>query len=99
MILKIVEFKDASEIEKKVDEFNSGVYCFDNELFFKALGCIRSDNVQKEYYLTDTIEHLVQKKYPVQAIQTHDENEILGINSPEDLKRAEQLLADQRQAK
>lgn len=98
LILKIVEFKDASEIEKKVDEFNSGVYCFDNELFFKALGCVGSDNVQKEYYLTDTIEYLVQKKYLVQAVQTHDENEILGINSPEDLKRAEQLLADQRQS-
>ncbi|MZH02039.1 MAG: NTP transferase domain-containing protein [Nitrospinae bacterium] len=95
LILKIVEFKDASEVEKKVDEFNSGVYCFDNELFFKALGHVNSDNVQKEYYLTDTIEYLVKKKYPVQAIQTKDENEILGINSPEDLKRAEQLLADE----
>jgi len=98
LILKIVEFKDASDVEKKVDEFNSGVYCFDNELFFKALEHIDSNNAQKEYYLTDTIEYLVRKRYPVQATQTHDANEILGINSPDDLNRAEQLLVDHRQS-
>ena len=93
-ILKIVELKDASESEKKVDEFNSGVYCFDNGLFFKALAHDGSDNVQKEYYLTDTIEYLVRNGYPVQAIQTKDANEILGINSPDDLNQAERLLVD-----
>jgi UDP-N-acetylglucosamine diphosphorylase/glucosamine-1-phosphate N-acetyltransferase len=98
LILKIVEFKDASDVEKKVDEFNSGVYCFDNELFFKALEHIDSNNAQKEYYLTDTIEYLVLKSYPVQATQTQDANEILGINSPDDLNRAERLLVDHRQS-
>ena len=93
-ILKIVELKDASESEKKVDEFNSGVYCFDNCLFFKALAHVGPDNVQKEYYLTDTIEYLVRNGYPVQAIQTKDANEILGINSPDDLNQAERLLVD-----
>ena len=93
-ILKIVELKDASESEKKVDEFNSGVYCFDNGLFFKALAHVGPDNVQKEYYLTDTIEYLVRNGYPVQAIQTKDANEILGINSPDDLNQAERLLVD-----
>ena len=93
-ILKIVELKDASESEKKVDEFNSGVYCFDKGLFFKALAHVGPDNVQKEYYLTDTIEYLVRNGYPVQAIQTKDANEILGINSPDDLNQAERLLVD-----
>jgi UDP-N-acetylglucosamine diphosphorylase/glucosamine-1-phosphate N-acetyltransferase len=96
LILKIVEFKDASDVEKKVDEFNSGVYCFDNELFFKALECIDSNNAQKEYYLTDIIEYLVQKRYCVQVTQTQNADEILGINSPDDLNRAERLLVDHR---
>ena len=98
LILKIVEFKDASDVEKKVDEFNSGVYCFDNELFFKALEHIDSNNAQKEYYLTDTIEYLVRKGYLVQAIQTQNSNEILGINSPDDLNRVERLLVNHRQS-
>ncbi|SVD85072.1 uncharacterized protein METZ01_LOCUS437926, partial [marine metagenome] len=91
-ILKIVELKDASEAEKKVDEFNSGVYCFDNRLFFKVLEHIDANNAQKEYYLTDTIKCLVRNEYSVQTIQTQDVDEILGINSPDDLSRAERLL-------
>ena len=93
-ILKIVELKDASEAEKKVDEFNSGVYCFDNRLFFKVLEHIDANNAQKEYYLTDTIKCLVRNEYSVQTIQTQDVDEILGINSPEDLSRAERLLGE-----
>ena len=91
-ILKIVELKDASDAEKKVDEFNSGVYCFDNRLFFKALEHIGANNAQKEYYLTDTIACFVKNEYIVQAIQTPDADEILGINSPDDLSRAERLM-------
>jgi UDP-N-acetylglucosamine diphosphorylase/glucosamine-1-phosphate N-acetyltransferase len=98
LILKIVEFKDASDVEKKVDEFNSGVYCFDSGLFFKALEHVDSNNAQNEYYLTDTIEYLVRKRYPVQATQTQNANEILGINSPDDLNRAERLLVDHHQS-
>ena len=98
LILKIVEFKDASDVEKKVDEFNSGVYCFDSGLFFKALEHVDSNNAQNEYYLTETREYLVRKRYPVQATQTQNANEILGINSPDDLNRAEQLLVDHHQS-
>ena len=91
-ILKIVEHWDASPKEKIVDESNSGVYCFDKELFFKALCCLSDDNVQKEYYLTDTLEYAMKNGYPVASVQTEDTDEIFGINSPEDLKRAENLL-------
>ena len=91
-ILKIVEFGDASEKEKNVDEFNSGVYCFDKNLFFKALSSVGDNNLQKEYYLTDTIEYSVKSGYPVSSVQTEDTEEIIGINSPDDLKRVERLL-------
>lgn len=91
-ILKIVEHRDASAQEKIVDEFNSGVYCFDKELFFKALCCINDDNIQKEYYLTDTLEYAMKNGYPVASMQIEDTDEIFGINFPEDLKRAEKLL-------
>ena len=91
-VLRIVEHRDASAQEKIVDEFNSGVYCFDKNLFFKALCCLSDDNVQKEYYLTDTLEYAMKNGYPVASVQTEDTDEIFGINSPEDLKRAENLL-------
>jgi bifunctional N-acetylglucosamine-1-phosphate-uridyltransferase/glucosamine-1-phosphate-acetyltransferase GlmU-like protein len=88
----IVESKDATEQEKKIDEYNSGIYCFDKILFYKALGAIDNSNAQNEYYLTDTIKYFVQHKCSVQSVQTDDSDEIIGINSPEDLKKAEQLL-------
>jgi len=91
-ITRIVENKDATDEEKKVKEYNSGVYCFDKELFYKALIALDNSNSQGEYYLTDTIKYFVQNKCSVQSVQTEDSDEILGINSPEDLKKAEQLL-------
>lgn len=91
-ILKIVEFQDVADEEKNIDEFNSGIYCFDKDLFFKALPSIGNDNVQKEYYLTDTLEYSVKSGYPVASVKIEDADEIIGINSPGDLKRVEQLL-------
>jgi UDP-N-acetylglucosamine diphosphorylase/glucosamine-1-phosphate N-acetyltransferase len=93
-IVRIVENKDASAAEKKVDEYNSGVYCFDKGLFYKALLAIDNSNSQSEYYLTDTIQYFVNNKSSVQSVQTTDSDEIFGINSPEDLKKAEQLLRE-----
>lgn len=92
-VQRIVENKDATEVEKTVDEYNSGVYCFQKGLFFKALSALDNDNAQKEFYLTDTIKYFVQNGYNVQSVQTDDSDEIFGINSQADLQKAEQLLA------
>ena len=91
-VSKIVECKDASEDEKKVDEFNSGVYCFDKHLFSKALDWISNDNIQKEYYLTDTIEYIVNNGFLVESLQIRDNTQLLGINTQEDLSLAEKIL-------
>src|SRR5699024_11043945 len=55
---KIVEHKDASNIERNINEINTGTYCFDNEALFAALEEVGNDNVQGEYYVTDVIEIL-----------------------------------------
>ena len=91
-VSKIVEYKDASEDEKKVDEFNSGVYCFDKYLFLKALDSIGNNNVQKEYYLTDTIQYIVSSGFIVETVQITDTIQLLGINTQEDLSLAEKIL-------
>lgn len=91
-ITGIVENKDATEQEKKIDEYNSGVYCFGKGLFYKALNALECGNAQNEYYLTDTIKFFSENKCSVQSLQTDDSDEIFGINSPEDLKKAEYLL-------
>lgn len=92
-VVRIVEHRDATPEEKTVDEYNSGVYCFQKEFLFKALCEITPENAQGEYYLTDTVQRLIQSGCSVEAVATPDDTEIFGINSLEDLKRAEALLA------
>ena len=91
-VLKIVENKDASAEEKNIKEYNSGVYCFNKELLFKALSGIDRNNSQGEFYLTDTVQYIVENKLPLESVQTADADEIFGINSQEDLQHAEALL-------
>ncbi|MGV7221826.1 MAG: NTP transferase domain-containing protein [Nitrospinales bacterium] len=91
-IKQIVENRDASEEEKLIDEFNSGVYCFNKKFLFNALAKIDNCNAQQEYYLTDTVKWIKEKGLKIGSIQTEDGLEILGINSVEDLEIAENFL-------
>ena len=91
-VSKIVECKDATEDEKRVDEFNSGVYCFDKQLVSKGLSNIGNDNIQKEYYLTDTIAYLVSIGFIIETKQITDSAQLLGINTQEDLYLAEKIM-------
>src|SRR2546422_568998 len=54
-VKRIVEDRDATDAEKKIAEINTSVYCFDGRRLWQALGKIRPDNDQGEYYLTDVI--------------------------------------------
>ncbi|MEI6756419.1 MAG: UDP-N-acetylglucosamine pyrophosphorylase [Chlorobium sp.] len=94
-VLKIVEQKDASEEERAVREINSGVYAFNASLLFKALRQIGTNNAQKEYYLTDVFGICFQNGQKVCAFRTDNPDEIIGINTPEQLIEAERLLLEQ----
>ena len=86
---KITEQKDASEEEKLVKEINSGVYVLSAAKLFSSLKQVSNSNAQGEYYLTDIISILRDKGATVRAFAGATFDELQGINSPEDLKRAE----------
>lgn len=91
--VKIVEQKDATLEEQRVDEINSGMYIFDSAVLSKALSMLTNENAQGEYYLTDTIEIVKSEGLgEVATLVVEDVNEIKGVNSPEQLKEAEELL-------
>jgi len=46
----IREAKDCTTDELKVQEINTGIYCFQKTVLFEALGKITTNNVQQEYY-------------------------------------------------
>lgn len=93
-LARIVEQKDATESEKRVDEYNAGVYCLGKDLLFNALKSIENNNMQKEYYLTDIVRYMVGNRMQIHAMQTTDADEIFGINTEDDLKKAESLFKD-----
>lgn len=90
--LKNVEHKDASDAEKLVKEINSGIYCFQSTALKEALSHLKNDNVQKEYYLPDTLAYLRENGYRVNAMQTADASEFTGVNSRVQLAEAAALL-------
>jgi UDP-N-acetylglucosamine pyrophosphorylase len=81
-----------SDSELAVREINSGVYVFDTRILFEALGQINTNNAQQEYYLTDVFGICFQSGKKVCAFKTDNPDEILGINTPEQLAEAERLL-------
>lgn len=91
-ILKIVEQKDASEEEKKINEINSGIYCFDGKLLKYALGKIDNNNAQNEYYVTDVIGILKEEGHKVGAYIIEDSTEIHGVNSRVQLAFSEEVM-------
>ncbi len=87
----IVEARDATEEQLAIGEYNSGVFCYRTTDMIEALSQLKTDNEQAEYYLTDTIAHLVAAGRPVQAVSIEDEGEVVGINTIDELRAAEEL--------
>lgn len=80
-VKKIVEQKDGSKEELTIKEINSGVYCFNSEQLKYVLEKIDNNNSQGEYYITDGIHLVNEKKGKVGAYIVEDSGEIQGINS------------------
>lgn len=89
---RVVEHKDATELERGINEINTGTYCFDNKALFSALKEVSNDNVQGEYYLPDVIEILKKRGDIVTAFQTEDFEETLGVNDRIALAEAERIM-------
>ncbi len=79
-LLRIVEDKDATDEEKKIKESNAGMYWFKGASLLYAIDNITNDNVQNEYYLTDTLEILIRKGENKGAYIAENSEVILGAN-------------------
>lgn len=95
-VAAIVEEVDARSAEKKIKEINSGVYLFSAPKLFRSLSLVKPDNVKGEYYLTDAIRILRDSGERIGAHLAEEPEEVLGVNTPEDLKIAQRILARRR---
>ena len=84
-LLRIVEHKDATEEEKKINESNAGCYWFNGKDLSYALSKITNNNVQNEYYLTDSLEILISAGKNAGAYVVENSEVVLGANDRKQL--------------
>lgn len=84
----IVEHRDCSDDQRRVDLINAGIYCFNWTRLAAVLPTLSSDNDQGELYLTDTVAMLS----PAMHMQVADADEINGINDRLQLAQCEAVL-------
>ncbi len=90
----IVEYKDASETQRQIQEFNTGIYCFNSLELFGALKETNNTNQQGEYYLTDALSVLYNQGKVVSSVILDDLMEVSGVNSQEQLAELEECFVD-----
>jgi bifunctional UDP-N-acetylglucosamine pyrophosphorylase/glucosamine-1-phosphate N-acetyltransferase len=88
---RIVEFKDASEAERRVNLCNAGLYAADAQKFFRWATSLKKNNAQGEYYLTD-IPTIAKADGVKCALAFADEVSVTGVNNRAELAAAEQLM-------
>jgi bifunctional UDP-N-acetylglucosamine pyrophosphorylase/glucosamine-1-phosphate N-acetyltransferase len=80
---RVVETKaagDASELELRIREVNTGLFVFEGAALTAALDGVRADNAQGEHYLPDVLPILREHERTVQAHELADPLEMLQIN-------------------
>ncbi len=88
----IVEEADADDRQKAIRLINSGIYCVERRFLADALERIDSDNAQGELYLTDIVDVGYRQKRSLGIVVGDDADEIVGVNSVDDLRTAESLM-------
>ena len=91
-IAAIVEEKDATDDQRRIDEINSGIYAFDLAPLFDALKNVRSSNAQNEYYLPDLVRIYRARGDRVETLILDDAREVLGVNSRKELAEVTAIM-------
>ena len=88
LLERIVEEKDCDNEQRLNILINAGIYCFKWESLSTIISTLKSNNNQKEIYLTDTIS-LLKKSC---SFEVEDRGELEGINNRVQLSRCEEII-------
>ena len=91
-IVDIVEQADASPEVRQIRELNVGAYVVRAETIFPVLQTLAPSPLDGEYRLTDCVHRLIHSGLRVESYQIYDQDEVLGINTGDDLVQAEFIL-------
>ncbi|MDD4893517.1 MAG: bifunctional UDP-N-acetylglucosamine diphosphorylase/glucosamine-1-phosphate N-acetyltransferase GlmU, partial [Candidatus Rickettsiella isopodorum] len=94
-VVQIVEEKDASSEQKKIQEVNSGIFYISVKLLKRWLPKIKKMNAQGEYYLTDIITMAVEEKIEIVTVSSDIDGEMQGVNDRVQLAKLERYFQQQ----
>lgn len=80
-VVGIVEQKDASVEQLKIQEVNTGIMAVNGDLLKDWLANLSSDNAQGEYYLTDIIAMAHQAGFAINTAHPESAMEVEGANN------------------
>lgn len=89
---RIVEARDCTPEQAAVTEVNTGTYVFHVPSLLSVLNELNQDNAQGELYLTDVPALLKARGLRVGLCDTCSPDEMLGVNTVEQLQQVEDLL-------
>ncbi len=95
-VQRIIEHRDASAEQRRVGEINTGVFVADPGKLLRVLRRLKPDNDQGEYYITDAVQRLLAAAEPVAAVCHSDAQEVLGVNTRQELALASQMLYERQ---
>ena len=87
----VVEEKCADEEQRSIHEVNGGAYIFDAQWLFANIDHMALNDAN-EYNLTDMVRVAVEQKRVISAVECN-ERELLGVNTPDQLKAVEEMLS------
>ena len=92
--LKIIEHKDATSEQLKINEINSGIYLFNTDTLCQKIFLIKNNNMQNEYYLTDIFNHVNTANVSIH--KTDNIDEINGVNTIQQLENLEETIINEQ---
>lgn len=91
-IVRVVEEKEATAEEKKIKEINVGCYCFKRSFLEKLITKIEKNRVTGEYHLPDMIKIALEASLPIKAVKIKNEDFWHGVNTIEELIKAQKKM-------
>ena len=92
---EIIEEKDASPEQKKINEVFTGIMIIRGEMLLSSLDEVNNNNAAGEYYLTDVIKIASKKGVKINPIIV-EETEVLGANTKSELHEIENIFREMK---
>lgn len=92
-LVGIVEYLDADPEQRKINEINISLYCFDAAALRSVLPRLDNNNAKGEYYITDALGLLRSDEAKIAAVPAVPPEEAMGINTVEELAEANRVMS------